>query len=294
MAVFQAKVPAALASGIICLVVGGGLGAVIMSSLVDKPAQQANASPSDSDNTKSAGDLKGGGGDAGAKGGKGAKGAKGGGQRGPNSKMQLAQLVGRLDTLTKQSLHVELSAEHKKQVKELLADLGTKDAITEEEAKAKLDALLKLLEGQRATLEAAGFRWPGGGGVGGPPPNPFKEGENAEHLKSLQATVGKSDDNKPTHYIIRVTAADNGTIEKMTLTEELSAAPPTDLGANVETFRDKLVELKKQLDAQKKTGKITLELGDKLIQAYVVQLVDTGIRSGFTDISPVPIDTKKR
>jgi len=102
------------------------------------------------------------------------------------------------------------------------------------------------------------------------------------------------DDNKPTHYIVRVTAADNGTIEKMTLTEELSASQPQDLGANVETFRDKLVELKKQLDAQKKTGKITLELGDKLIQAYVVQLVDTGIRSGFTDISPVPNDPKKR
>lgn len=202
MAVFQAKVPVALASGIICLVVGGGLGAVIMSSIVDKPAQQANAAPSDGDNTKGGGDFKGGGGSGSSKGG---KGAKGGGQRGPNSKMQLAQLVGRLDTLTKDKLHVELSTEQKKQVKELLADLATKDAITEEEAKTKLDALLKLLEGeQRKTIEATGFRWPGGGGMGGapggppggpggggPPPNPFKEGENAEHLKSLQATVGK-------------------------------------------------------------------------------------------------------
>ena len=39
---------------------------------------------------------------------------------------------------------------------------------------------------------------------------------------------------------------------------------------------------------------MTLEIGEKLVQEYVVQLVDHGIRAGFTDISPVPIDPKDR
>jgi biopolymer transport protein ExbD len=103
------------------------------------------------------------------------------------------------------------------------------------------------------------------------------------------------DKEKPKHYIVKVTAADNGTIEKMTITEEGSAdARGKDLGANVTAYRDELTALAKPLAAQQKTGKVTLELGDKLLQAYVVQLVDTGIRAGFTDISPVPIDKNKR
>lgn len=100
------------------------------------------------------------------------------------------------------------------------------------------------------------------------------------------------DDNKPKHYIVRVESADNGTIGKMTLTEEGSAdATGTDL-PSVTAYRDKLRELSQGLGG--KPGKVTLELGNKLLQAYVVQLVDTGIRAGFTDISPVPIDKKDR
>ncbi len=103
------------------------------------------------------------------------------------------------------------------------------------------------------------------------------------------------DDNKPKHYIVRVLAADNGTIAQMNLTEEGSAdAKGTDLGPNVEAYRDELKKISAQLVAQGKTGKLTLELGDKLLQAYVVQLVDTGVRTGFTDISPVPIDKSRR
>ena len=78
--------------------------------------------------------------------------------------------------------------------------MDTQEAITDEDAKAKLDALLKLLEVNRKALEAAGFWWPGspppggggGGGMGAPaPPNPFKEGDAADKLKALQATLGK-------------------------------------------------------------------------------------------------------
>src|SRR6476469_6903458 len=46
------------------------------------------------------------------------------------------------------------------------------------------------------------------------------------------------DENKPTHYIVRVASADNGTIEKITITEELGAGAAKDLGANVESYRD--------------------------------------------------------
>ena len=130
------------------------------------------------------------------------KGGPPGGGKTPNSKMQFVQLVTKLDVLTSKPLKLELTPEQKKQAKELLADLDSKDELTEDEAKAKLDALLKLVESQKETLEAVGYRWPnqgggpggGGGGPGGgvkPPPNPFTTGTNADHLKSLQTTLGK-------------------------------------------------------------------------------------------------------
>jgi biopolymer transport protein ExbD len=102
-----------------------------------------------------------------------------------------------------------------------------------------------------------------------------------------------TDDNKPKHYIVRVTAADNGTIEKMTIVEEGAANPEGEpLGADVAKFHAKLSKLSSDLGG--KPGKVTLEIAKKLIQEYVVQLVDQGIRAGFSDISPVPIDPKDR
>lgn len=228
MSVASKKVPAAFASGIICLVLGGGLGAVIM-WFAAKNDPQANAAPSDD---KGAGDAKGSKGGPGGPGGMGGGGGGGfGGGKGPNPKFQLAQLVNKLDTLTGQSLHVELTPEQKKQAKEQLAGLAEKDELTDDEAKAKFEALSKLLEPHKKTFEDAGYRWPGagggnaggaggggasggaggaggggrggaggagggGGGAGGggppaPPANPFKQGAGADHLKSLQATLSK-------------------------------------------------------------------------------------------------------
>jgi biopolymer transport protein ExbD len=103
------------------------------------------------------------------------------------------------------------------------------------------------------------------------------------------------DENKPKHYIVRVAVTENGKIGQMSILEEGSAnITPKDLGANVEAYAAELAALSKQLAAQQKTGKVTLEIGEKLLQEYVVQLVDNGIRAGFTDISPVPSDPKKR
>ncbi len=205
MSVMQAKVPAVIATGVICLLVGGGLGAVIVSYAAGKP-EQAVAAPADEGGKAAAGPVGMGAPGGGDKGGdKGAK--KGGGKGGPGPKVQLAQLIGKLDALTRESLHVELTPDQKKQAKEVLAGLDEQEAITDDEAKAKLDALLKLLDANRKTLEASGYGWPGSpppgappGGMGGgpppgpaptPPPNPFKAGDGADRLKALQATLGK-------------------------------------------------------------------------------------------------------
>ncbi len=127
------------------------------------------------------------------------------------------------------------------------------------------------------------------------------EGQIALTLPSEQGSPpaviipGMMDPNPPKTYIVRVPATDNGQIAGITLLEEGSAdARGTDLGTNPLAFRDELKKLSQQLTAQGKTGKITLELGEKLVQGYVVQLVDIGVRTGFSDISPVPIDKTKR
>jgi hypothetical protein len=199
MSVMQAKVPAVVASGLICLVVGGGLGAGIM-SYANKSDPQAQAAPAaeGDENGKGGGpppDGKGGKG-GGNKGAKGGGGGAPGGPKGPSPKVQLAQLIAKLDTVTGQTLHVDLTPEQKQQVKEQLAGLSEKDTVTDEEAKAKLDALLKALEPNKKVLEDAGYRWPGGspggGGGGAPPPsNPFQVGEAKTHLQGLQTTLGK-------------------------------------------------------------------------------------------------------
>lgn len=199
MSIASAKLPAVVVTGVLCLVVGVG-GGLVLASFVDvglKPEPVA-AAPADGKDSPKA--LMPGGAPGGAKGGMpgakagGAPGGKGGGgAKGPSAKVQLAQLVGKLETLTKKPLAVEFSADQKKEVKSLLADLDSQESLNDEEAKAKLDALLKLLESQRATLEAAGYRWPGStfAPPGEAPPNPFKEGEAAFKLNSLRESLGK-------------------------------------------------------------------------------------------------------
>lgn len=112
-----------------------------------------------------------------------------------------------------------------------------------------------------------------------------------------------TDIDKPIVYTVRVTATDAGTIGQMTLMEEGSAAATgKDLKAGlykkpngsdmtmVEVYQKELSDLAQQ----KKPMKLTLEIHPKLLQDYVMQLMDTGIRAGFTDIAPVPIEKKDR
>jgi len=99
-------------------------------------------------------------------------------------------------------------------------------------------------------------------------------------------------DDKPVKYTVKVTATDTGTINSMTLTEADSAKPPVDLGASLDKYFEELQSRAKQ-NAGKPT-KLTLEIDPKLLQEHVVHLLDQGIRAGFNDIAPVPIDVKDR
>jgi hypothetical protein len=119
-------------------------------------------------------------------------GMRGTGGRGPSPKNQLASLVTKLDQLTGKPLGLNLTDEQRTKIREQIQGLGDAEDLSDEEAQKRLDALLKIVEGDKDTLEAAGYRWPGeqgggrGAGPGDAPKNPFKEGASEKHLKDLQ------------------------------------------------------------------------------------------------------------
>lgn len=148
---------------------------------------------------------KGGGGGpgGGGPGGGGPKG-KGGGPGGfggpPSPKMQLANLVNALDTVVDKPVTVTLSPEDRAAIVKQLEGLDSASEVKEEDARAKLEAIQKILEkDNRKALETVGYRWAGepkggfpkGGFPKEPPANPFKEGSAAEHLKSLMERLSK-------------------------------------------------------------------------------------------------------
>ena len=118
-----------------------------------------------------------------------------GGGRGPSAKNQLASLVSKLDQLSVKPIKLELSDEEKKKIDEQIHGLDQAAELTDEDAKKRLDALLEVVKDQRVVLEEAGYRWPGQGGgfrpPANPPPNPFKEDPNRQHLKSLEDQLAK-------------------------------------------------------------------------------------------------------
>lgn len=119
------------------------------------------------------------------------------GNFGPSNKMLLTFLVTALDNVAEKPIHVKLTDEQRSAVLEQLKGLDAADDIKDDDAKAKLDAILKVLEPHKETLEAAGYRWPGAGGMGGfggknkEAANPFKEGTSATRLKSLVERLEK-------------------------------------------------------------------------------------------------------
>jgi hypothetical protein len=190
-------------------VIGGvGLGALLGMGLSTVYEQEsALANPIDPVEIAAEAAKKAGPPAAAKKGGGGGGGMMGGGGRGPSPKNQLIQLITKLDQLTEKPLVVTVSDDQKAKVAEQLKELDSMYALPDDQAKARLDALLAIFEDQRETFEAAGYRWPGGGGRGGPggggpggggglgggePLNPFATGPNADHLTALNTRMGGS------------------------------------------------------------------------------------------------------
>ena len=98
---------------------------------------------------------------------------------------------------------------------------------------------------------------------------------------------------KPTKFIVHAVSSETGTIQNITIREDGSAAADAkEIGAGIDSY---FKELQARIQEHKdKPAKLTLEIDDKLLEAYVVQLIDHGIRAGFTDIAPVPSEAKKR
>ena len=126
------------------------------------------------------------------------------------------------------------------------------------------------------------------------------EGQIAMSLPKQEggdSAIPSPTDEKPEAFVVRVEAAANGTISKISLTKKDDVdTRAVDLGADVKAYQK---ELKARYDAipageSKSKAKVTLEIQDNLLQEYVVQLLDNGIRSGFSNVAPVPLDPKKR
>jgi biopolymer transport protein ExbD len=104
-------------------------------------------------------------------------------------------------------------------------------------------------------------------------------------------------DDKPEVFVVKVEAASNGTIAKMSITQKDAVdTRSVDLGADIKTYQKELKDRYAAIKAgeAKSKAKVTLEIADNLLHEYVVQLLDNGLRSGFTNIAPVPLDAKKR
>jgi hypothetical protein len=105
-----------------------------------------------------------------------------------NPKEQLAILVAKLDVLTHQPLAIHLTNEQRTKLREQLQGLSDKEQLDPAEALNRLVEIQKIVESDKGTLEAAGFIWPVPRSAGRPTdvPNPFKQEQNSQHLKSLQ------------------------------------------------------------------------------------------------------------
>jgi hypothetical protein len=198
------KVPLVVATGIICLALGLGLGALGMTYFGynwNKPPKQERAaeSPPPVDPANMAG-MPGGGrpgmGNPGmGRPGMGNPGMGFPGMGAPNPKNQLVGLVTKLNQLTLKPLTVNLKNEQQQKLHDKLQGLGELDELSTDDAKKRLDAILEIVKDDKDVLEAAGYRWPGEGGGGFRPPadvpNPFKEDKNSTHLKALQERLDK-------------------------------------------------------------------------------------------------------
>ncbi|VTU00625.1 hypothetical protein, partial : Biopolymer transport protein ExbD/TolR OS=Isosphaera pallida (strain ATCC 43644 / DSM 9630 / IS1B) GN=Isop_2619 PE=3 SV=1: ExbD [Gemmataceae bacterium] len=108
---------------------------------------------------------------------------------------------------------------------------------------------------------------------------------------------------KAARFVVQVTASDKGTIEKITLRSELGA-DDKNLGADAAVLLRELKGLvtaetrRREAAAARGTKvpppRLTIEIGNTLVHAAVVQVFDAAVQAGFTDISTTPLDRERR
>jgi hypothetical protein len=116
------------------------------------------------------------------------------GLRDPRPVDQLVTLVEKLDGLTLNHATLELTVPQSEKVLLQLQKLDEPPYMGDKIARELLDSVLDALKDQRQKLEAAGVKWPKAiyDPNVAPPPNPFKEGEPAKHLKALRDHLAKA------------------------------------------------------------------------------------------------------
>jgi hypothetical protein len=192
------KVPGVAVSGVGGMALGLALGIIWLAGFGYKPGGPPPVSTDENQAKLNAapGGIPGGG----APKAKGGGMPKGGGGGGPSSKTQLVRLVNALDTLVDRPVTLTLSADDKAKIAEQLKGLDAAAEVKDDDAKARLEAILTILEKDRKALESVGYNWPGGQGGGGPKggfgppkdlPNPFADGAPKDKLKSLQERLEK-------------------------------------------------------------------------------------------------------
>jgi hypothetical protein len=169
------KVPATVTTGLICLVVGVGMGALGMANAdlfaLPKPKSTSPSGPVGGPPSP----------------------PNAGPPPGPSPTVQLISLVTKLDQLTQKPLTVTLTDDERARLAEQLKGLDGPSPVGDEECKKRLDAILEIVKDDREALEAAGFQWPGDTRIRprGGAPNPFTEVDKAPHLKALQERLAK-------------------------------------------------------------------------------------------------------
>jgi len=190
------KLPAVVTASFGGLVAGLALGVMLMAVFGYKATREQSSSDGAGGGPTAAPKMAGPGAPGFAKGPGGpAPKGPGGPPAAPSPKVQLAALVTALDTVADRPVTITLTPEQKTVIAEKLKGLDQPAELTDDDAKARLDAILKEVEKDQKTLETVGFRTtpPAKGGFGPPKevPNPFKEGPAAERLKSLLDRLNK-------------------------------------------------------------------------------------------------------
>jgi len=110
----------------------------------------------------------------------------------------------------------------------------------------------------------------------------------------------------PKRYVSQIIADDQGKITGITLRGDGTLDDsPRQLGADVAVLLKELktvtADEQKRRDKETARGnpappppKLTFEMSEKLVHGYVVQVFDTAVQAGFTDIATVPIDRTRR